>query len=523
MGTKDLKNEVAMRMTSNFKMFNSRVSTGFNTPNGESGLNTDIKPKARGNNRGKTNIAIPKGPSQLKGVGRMTQSNTGWAGRPSFNIGGVDAKLAGQKAEIGWSNADTFGDRQQKMEFKRLTRGNKDDKSKSLIPTIETVETENSGEPEILEKAGNTTVNKSKVKFTSGDDENTNSYRSRSKFGSNDLIITTDDEHLDLVLDLDLEEREFYDEPELKDQNPFIGQVTPFHALLAKHMLAPHTNYDTPQWAPKTENSVASLKSLKPGNMMAGLALHQFVGDFMPYKKMVDESVELNMRLLDLESELKDANERAEMNFTAVMEKSELQGKKMIFAKAQGALKSINGRINEILSTSGLDSEASRPKPKQDPLHKMESFQTRDFSEDVLAEQIDHLKAKLLKLELHMRNLESHSSEISQTLQKKESELLNLESANSSLNSKLDVIEVSKNLDQRFLSELQELLESKQKTIQKFESGEKTLDSELRALKVTLKGSLEENGKLASQVTGFGLEVEKREKIIVGLKLRVDG
>jgi hypothetical protein len=519
MGTKDLKNEVAKRMTSNINMFNSKVSSGLNTPNGESGLNTDIKPKARGKNRGKTNIGIPKGPSQLKGVGRMTQSNTGWAGRPSFNIGAVDAKLAGQKAELGWSNTDKFGDWQQTMEFGPLTRVDKDSKSKSLLPTIETVETENSGEPEILKKDGNTTVNKSKVKFTSGDDGNTNSHSSRSKFGSNHLIITTDDEHLDL----DLEEGEFHDEPELKDQNPFIGQVTPFHALLAKHMPAPHTNYDTPQWAPKTENSVASLKSLNPGNMMAGLALHKFVGDYMPYNKMVDERVELNMRILDLESELKDAKEAAEMNFTAVTEKSELQGKKMIFAKAQGALKSINGRINEILSTSGPESEASRPKPKQDPLHNMESFQTRDYSEDVLAEQIDHLKAKLLKLELHMRNLESHSSEISQTLQKKESELLNLESANSSLNSKLDVLEVSKNLDQRFLSELQELLESKQKTIQKFESGEKTLDSELRALKVTLKGSLEENGKLAQQVTGFGLEVEKREKIIVGLKLRVDG
>jgi hypothetical protein len=191
-----------------------------------------------------------------------------------------------------------------------------------LFPTIEKVETENSIDTEILEKIGNTTVNKSKVKFTSGDDENTNSYRSRSKFGSNDLIITTDDEHLDLGLEL--EEGEFYDEPELKDQNPFIGQVTPFHALLANHMLASHTNYDTPQWAPKTENSVASLKSLKPGNLMAGLALTQLVSDFTPYKKMVDERVELNMRLLDLESELKDANEAAEMNFTAVMEKSEL-------------------------------------------------------------------------------------------------------------------------------------------------------------------------------------------------------
>jgi chromosome segregation ATPase len=195
----------------------------------------------------------------------------------------------------------------------------------------------------------------------------------------------------------------------------------------------------------------------------------------------------------------------------------------MIFAKAQGALKSINSRINEILSTSGPDSEASRPKPKHDPLHSMESFQTRDFSEDVLAEQIDHLKAKLDKLELHTNNLESHSSEISQTLQKKESELLNLESANFSLNSKLDVLEVSKLLDQRSLSELQELLESKQKTIQKLECGEKTLDSELRALKVILKGSLEENGKLAQQVTGFGLEVEKKEKIISGLRVRVDG
>jgi hypothetical protein len=189
-----------------------------------------------------------------------------------------------------------------------------------LFPTIEKVETENSVDPEILERVGNTTVNKSKVKFTSGDDENTNSHSSRSKFGSNHLIITTDDDHLDL----DLEEGEFYDEPELKDQNPFIGQVTPFHALLAKHMLASHTNYDTPQWAPKTENSVASLKSLKPGNLMAGLALTQLVSDFTPYKKMVDERVELNMRLLDLESELKDANDAAEMNFTAVMEKSEL-------------------------------------------------------------------------------------------------------------------------------------------------------------------------------------------------------
>jgi hypothetical protein len=172
-----------------------------------------------------------------------------------------------------------------------------------LFPTAERFETENSVEPEILEKVGNTTVNKSKVKFTSGDDENPNSSHSRSKFGSNDLIINTDDEHLDL------EEPEFYDEPELKDQNPFIGQVTPFHALLANHMLASHTNYDTTQWHPKTDNSVASLKSLKPGNLMAGLALTQLVSDFTPYKKMIDERVELNMRLLDLESELKDANE----------------------------------------------------------------------------------------------------------------------------------------------------------------------------------------------------------------------
>jgi hypothetical protein len=84
-----------------------------------------------------------------------------------------------------------------------------------LFPTIEKVETENSVEPEILEKVGNTTVNKSKVKFTSGDDENTNSRCTRSKFGSNDHIITTDDEHLDL--DFDFEEPEYYDEPELKD------------------------------------------------------------------------------------------------------------------------------------------------------------------------------------------------------------------------------------------------------------------------------------------------------------------
>jgi hypothetical protein len=48
------------------------------------------------------------------------------------------------------------------------------------------------------------------------------------------------------------------------------------------------------------------------------------------------------------------------------------------------------------------------------------------------------------------------------------------------------------------------------------------LDSELRDLKVILKGSLEENGKLAQQVTGFGLEVEKKEKIIAGLRVRVD-
>jgi hypothetical protein len=126
MGTKDLKNEVAKRMTTNINMFNSTVSTGFTTHNVESGLNTLIEPKARGNNRLQTNIAIPKGPGQPMGVGRMSQSNTVWAGRPSFNIGAVDAKLAGQKAELGWSNADTFGDRQQTMEFGRLTRGNKD-------------------------------------------------------------------------------------------------------------------------------------------------------------------------------------------------------------------------------------------------------------------------------------------------------------------------------------------------------------------------------------------------------------
>jgi hypothetical protein len=125
MGTKDLKNEVAKRMTSNINMFNSRASNGFTTDNGKSGLNTAIGPKARGNNRGQTNIAIPKGPGQLKGVGRMSQSNTVWAGRPSFNIGAVDAKLPGQKVELGSSDADTFGDQQQTMEFGRLTRGNK--------------------------------------------------------------------------------------------------------------------------------------------------------------------------------------------------------------------------------------------------------------------------------------------------------------------------------------------------------------------------------------------------------------
>jgi chromosome segregation ATPase len=211
------------------------------------------------------------------------------------------------------------------------------------------------------------------------------------------------------------------------------------------------------------------------------------------------------------------------MNFTAVMEKSKLEGKKMIFAKAQGALKSINGRINEILSTSGPDSEASPPKPKHDPYHNMESFQTRDFSEDILGEQIDHLKAKLQKLELHTRNLQSNSDENSQILEKKESDLLNLESANSELNSKLDVLEVSKILDQNLVLELRELLESKEKSIEKFELGEKTWDSERRALGVILEGSLEENGKLSDQVTGLGLEVEKREKIIAGLKLRVDG
>jgi hypothetical protein len=125
MGTKDLKNEVAKRMTSNINMFNSRVSIGFTTDNRESRPNTAIGVMANGNYGGQTNIGIPNGPGQLKGVGRMSQSNTVWAGRPSFNIGAVDAKLAGQKAELGWSNAGTFGERQKTIEFGRLTRGNK--------------------------------------------------------------------------------------------------------------------------------------------------------------------------------------------------------------------------------------------------------------------------------------------------------------------------------------------------------------------------------------------------------------
>jgi hypothetical protein len=515
MGTKDLKNDVAKRMTTNINMFNSRVSNGFTTDNGESRNKFFSGVLPSGIYERKTGKGIPKGPGQPKGVGRMSQSNTVWANRPSFNAEAVGAKLAEKKEDLGWCHADTFGDERETMQFGRMSRGTKGGMSEKLFPTVERVETDHSPEPEILGKVGNMTVNKSKVKFASGDDENTNSHRSKSRFGSNDLVVIDTDEE-----NLDLEEAEFYDEPELEDQNPFIGQVTPFHSLLAKHMLNSHANYDTPQWAPKSENSVASLNTLKPSSIIAGLALTKIVSDFTPYKKMVDERVELNMKLLDLESDLKDANEANSMNFTAVMEKSELEGKKMIFIKAQGALKSINGRINEILSVTP---ETSPKKPKLDPLHNMESFQTREFAEDVLGEQIDHLKLKLEKLELHTRGLQSHSDDISLVLEKKESELLGLESANSELNGRLDVLEVSKVLDQNLVLELRELLESKEKSIERFESSEKTWESEKRALNVILNGSLAENDKLAHQVTGLGSEIEKREKIIAGLKLRVDG
>ena len=515
MGTKDLKNEVAKRMTTNQNMFNSRVSVGFTTDFGESQNKFSSGVLPSGNYERKTGLGIPKGPGQLKGVGRMSQSNTVWANRPNFIVEALGAKLAGQKEELGWSNADTFGDQRETMQFGRMTRGAKGGQSEKLFPTVERVETDHSPEPEFEEKVGSMTVNKSKVKFASGDDENPNSHRSKSRFGSNDLIVIDTHEE-----NLDLEEAEFYDEPELEAQNPFIGQVTPFHSLLAKHMLNSHANYDTPQWAPKSENSVASLNTLKPSSIMAGLALTQIVSDFTPYKKMVDERVELNMKLLDLESELKDANEARDMNITAVMEKSELEGKKMIFMKAQGALKSINGRINQILDTTP---DTSPKKPKLDPLHNMQSFQTREFAEDVLGEQIDHLKGKLEKLELHTRGLQSHSDEISLVLEKKESELLGLESANSEINAKLDVLEVSKVLDQNLVLELRELLESKEKSIEKFELSQKTSESEKRALNDILEGSFADKGRLAEQVIDLGSEIEKREKIIAGLKLRVDG